>query len=407
MKVMICFFILCGFVGKDIFWPKLAQAKPKAVLSGSTLAIDEGITDEVLTAIGQMERSEKTIFQVRNIHSSEEYAKLFAAFPDITQLIIDSRELTSLEPVASLKKLQRITVNGAAIVDFSPLNGLPDLTRVEAYSTAMGPNLQWMSNLTKVSYLKIRAGQDLVSFEGIPTMPGLRSIEIHGASPADLTPLTALAALTSLTLQNSKLPDLTPLTGLPKLEKLNLYGSTIQDFSPLTGCSTLTELSIYATKGANFADIGKLTQLTNLQAGHTTLDDIAWITNITNLKVFRTFNEKITDYSPLTKLPLENLTIWSMKNPVGDLGFLAEIPTLKTLQLREVEGASNLETIGTLTNLVELEMTKTNAKGGGQEIPLESIKALPNLKEFVITKGVFTEEQLTGFAKPDIRIILR
>ena len=407
MKGMICFFILCGLIGKNLLCPSQALAEPKAVLSGNTLTIEEGITDEVLAAIGQMERSEKTIFQIKNIHSPEEYAKLFAAYPDIIQLIVDSKELTSLEPVASLKKLQRITVNGAAIVDFAPLNGLPDLTRVEAYSTAMGPDLKWMSNLTKVSYLKIRAGQDLVSFEGIPTMPGLRSIEIHGAAPADLTPLTALVALTSLTLQNSKLPDLTPLTGLPKLEKLNLYGSTIQDFSPLTGCSTLTELSIYATKGANFSDIGKLTQLTNLKAGHTTLDDISWITKLTNLKAFWTFNEKITDYSPLTKLPLEDLTIWSMKNPVGDLGFLAEIPTLKTLQLRDVEGASNLEAIGTLTNLVGLEMTKINAKDGGQEIPLKLIKALPNLKEFEITKGVFTEDQLTGFAKPDIRISQR
>lgn len=384
----------------------LAQAAPSVKISGNNITIEEGVTDSILAEI-KAAGVKNPNFALKKISSTEDLAKICSQYPDMTELNLEgTKDLTSIEPLAGLKKLKQIVFVSKTVADLSPLSGLTAMEGVEIRADSMGPDLKWMSGMKNLRRIRISAGRSLVSFEGIPSLPGLRMINFQNAAPADLTPLQALPELISIDLQGAIVPDMTPLAALSKLQQLSLYGAVVKDFSPLAKCPALRDLNYYATKEADYSTLGKLTQVETLKGGMTKLSDISWIAGLTNLKSFRMFSEDVTDYSPLAKVQLEELTIWDMKNPVGDLSFLSKMTSLKTLKLWTLEGVSNLGVLKNLTNLETLEMTKINTKGG-EAIPLDVIKKLPNLKEFVVTKGVFTDDKLTGFANPKLRISQR
>ena len=102
-------------------------------------------------------------------------------------------------------------------------------------------------------------------------------------------------------------------------------------------------------------------------------------------------------------MKLEELKIWNMRSKTIDLSFLSGIPTLKKLILESTESVSKVSALQSLTNLESLTITNFNTKGG-EAIPLNIIKKLPKLKEFIVKEGVFTKTQLSGFANPSIKI---
>ena len=391
----------------------IAYAEPSVNISRNRVTIQEKVTDAILADVKkEVGDTKDLIFRLVKIESDEDVAKLCAAFPGMKELDIDSpKELTSIAPVTQLKGLTRFWLKGATVSDYSPLSELTELTNLDiegnsAKNGMMAPDLKWMSKLTNLTRLNIGASSDvrnLVSFEGIPAAKKLTSATIKSGAPADLTPLQALSSLKTLELTNSIIADLTPLTGLPALEKLSLYGVTVKDFSPLAGCTALKELTFYATKGADYSTLGKLTQLENLQGGLTELNDISWISGLTKLKNYRLFAEKVTDYTPLAKLKLEELMIWNMKVNVIDLDCLSDMTSMKKLTLDSLEGVKNVEVLQKLTALTSLTIIKFNTKGG-ESVPLDLIKKLPNLTELTVSAGVFSEDQLTGFAKSNIKI---
>jgi len=385
-------------------------------ISNNRITIQDGVNDAVLSEIKKgIGTAKDLVFILQKINGNDDLAKICAAYPDMKELEIDGpKTLTSIAPVSKLKNLTRFRLNGGTVEDFTPLSALTGLTSLRISGNnfengMMATDLKWLNKLTNLTMLSIGASTkkgNLVSFEGIPAMPRLTSISISGAVPKDLTPLLVLSGLKTLELQNCVIADLTPLTGLPKLEKLNLYGATVKTFAPLAGCPALKELCYYAVKGADYSSLGKLTKLEILEGGLTDLKEISWITSLTNLKKFMMFSEGVTHYTPLAKLKLEELRIWNMKVSAIDLGFLTGMTSMKRLTLEGLEGVTKINVLQNLTALTSLSIIKFNTKGG-EAIPLDIIKKLPNLGDLTISSGVFTDAQLTGFAKPQIRITQR
>ena len=386
-------------------------AQPAIKIANKQITITEGVTADMIAEIKKVSADgDGYTISLQKIKSNDDIAKICNAFPNVSALIIRAeKEITSIAPVAKLKSVTNFQLYGSSVTDYMPISGLTTVTFLYVQQCPVGPDLKWLSRLTKLTSLSIwgdnrlPGGTKLVSFEGIPDMPGLRSIQISDAAPASLAPLQALSSVRSVELRNSNLTDLSPLTGIPSLEKLNFYGSTVRDFTPLSGCKKLKEVNFYATKNADYSTLSKVTQLEILHGGLTELKDISWITALTNLKAFHTFAEYIEDFTPLTKLKLEELKLWDMRSKTIDLGFLSGIPTLKKLNLESTENVSKINTIQSLANLESLTITKFNTKGG-DPVPLDIIKKLPNLKELVVFKGQFTKEQLSGFANPSIKI---
>ena len=383
----------------------MAHAAPSVTISDSKVTILEAVTDAILEEVKKGVGGKEVEFELRNIDSNEDLTKICASFPGIKTLSIFGRQnLTSVAPIAALKQLQSLDLSASSVVDFSSLSTLTGLTSLKISSVIMGPDLKWMNGLTNLKTLAIVGGKNLVSFEGLPSLPQLTQAKFDKAYPADLTPLVeALPGLKSLDLRGSTITDLTPLSGLANLEKLSLYGATVKDFSPLGRCASLRNLDFYNAKGVDHSTMGKLAQVTTLQGGQTSMQDISWVAGLSNLTQLTLSQENITDYSPLAKRQLEFLAITDMKAEAVDLGFLSGMTSLKRLNLRGLNGVSNLKALQNLTSLTSLAIVKLTLKDG-ETIPLDQIKKFPNLRGFNVSKGIFTEGQLTGFAHPKITV---
>ena len=420
-----------------------ACAEPSVSLSGSRFTVDEGFTDAVASKIkedmGKVDQKNLKFYLKK--FKNDDLAKLCSAYPEIRVLEIrNSSELTSIAPVAGLKNLVEIQIDADGVKDLTPLAGLVNMENIDVKSSLAGPDLKWMSGMSKLKSVTIRAGKGLTSFEGIPSVPNLSRITLSGASPASLEPLQALSNVTRLDLSYCTIADLTPLTKLAKMNDLNLYGAKLKDFSPLAGCPALRSLMYYAVEGADFSTLGKLKQIQTLKGGLTKLDDISWVAELPELRNFDVFAEYIKDYSPLAKTKVTDFQIWNMHEPV-DLKTLSGAVSLKKLKLWMLKDAVGFEGLGSLVNMEELildtvagkdapvdmsfvknmaqlkdlqlnkcEVANLNALASCAALEgvtltevkgvdnLNMLKKLAGLKSLTVTKGAFPDAELTGFA---------
>ncbi len=364
------------------------QAAPSVRLSGSMFQVKEALSDDIVAQIkadeGKVRDMSKLAFDLSKV-SNEDVAKICSLYPNMAELrISDSKKsVTDVAPVAGLKNLKKLRLQVAA-PDLSPVSGLTELTDIEVSDDAVN-NVAWMSNLTKLSQVRI-SGEKIASYKGLPSLPNLRQAAFYNAQPDDLSPIAeAMPNLTRLELNYNTIQDLTPLTKLSKLNDLNLYGATVKDFSPLAGCPALRTMMYYAVKDADFSTLGTLTQVTELKGGLTKLDNIDWVANLPNLKKFDVFAEYVKDYSPLTKINLEDFQIWNMREPVGDLAAVGQLASLKKLKFWDVKGATNSAALTGLSGLNRFVIDGYNTKEG-DPFDFSSASGWKSLKELEIKK---------------------
>ena len=404
-----------------------ADAAPSAKRSGNSIQIKEAVDDNAISVINaEKAKLQKGLMVSLEKIGDADLARLCEAFPDIKGISIrGNKGLTSIAPLAKLTKLTSVDLSETVLVtDYSPLSSLTGLTELKVRSDGMSGDLTWMKPLVNLKKVEI-SSKNLTSFEGIPSLPHLKTAAFHNASPADLTPLVeSLPNLTSLYLNYCVLSDLAPLARLANLDFLSFYGATVADFSPLAQSPKLKRLNYYAVKSDNFASLGALKQVSELDGGLTKLADISWVAGLPNLKTFDVFAEHVTDYSPLTKTNVENFTIWNMRTPVGDLGVIGQMPMLKKLKLWSVEGATNSAALAGLANLETFDVTTDFNKKGGEPFDLaatagwnkvrsislegaevinaDKIGALPELMQVKLSKlnqKSGTPVSVSGFAK--------
>lgn len=368
--------ILAALVALGIFTAP-AYAAPSVKQSGNKITINESVDDAAVQALKSADQAKLAV--VLNRTRDEDLQKVCAAVPELRSLNIEnSKELTSIAPVAGLKNLTSFSLYGEKVQDFSPLAGLTGLTELQVISNAMGPDLKWMSGLTSLKKLVVSGGPALTSMEGLPSLPNLRVARISKGVFADLSPIAALSGLTNLDLTYCTLSDISALTKLPELKNLSFYGSKVKDFSALAGCPKLESFMYYAVKDADFSTLGKLTQVKELKGGLTSLNDISWVASLPNLKKLDLFSEYVTDYAPLAKSNVESLQIWSMNVPV-DLKSLAGATSLKRLKLWSLKDVSGFDALGSLSNLEILIMNGVNERQGSAD--LSFMRSLSKLKE--------------------------
>ncbi len=417
----------------------VAMAEPKVEKSSSSVIFYEAVTPEFIEQAKQL-AGNKLSFTIGKC-KNEDLAALAKAFPGMTKLNMENNEgITDLSPLAGLTALTYLRIYKAEAADLSPIAELVNLTSINIDSVSFkNEDLEWMRNLTKLGNIYISGANSVKSFEGLPSLPNLTNIILRGAAPEDLTPLvTALPGLTKIDFMSSSIKDLAPLSKLAKLKDLDIYGVKVKDFTPLAECKNLKKLNFYATEGADYSTLATLKQCEELKGGLTAMDSIAWMNDMPNLKITRIFAEKVKDYSPISKTKLTELTIWSMKEPVGDLGFLKPVTTLTKLAIHGNNDVANFAAIGALTELTELNLNNVNEKSGSpvdlsfcanlskletlninstkvtnfkdvaglkglkkiemQKVSgidsLEPLKVLSNLNSIYVSKGVFTPEQL-------------
>jgi|GEM_PF-509549 len=387
--------------------PGLSLAAPSAKLSSDGFTIKGGLSDEIMAQInkekGQI-KSGNLAFRLESV-KDDDLKKLCAAYPEMTGLTIGrSKEITTLAPIAGLKELRRLQLEEITATDFAAhIQPSPEMLNLRLRLAINSPDMKWMSAMTKLTDLDITVSKEggVTSLEGLPSLPGLTSVTLMGSGlkPTDLAPLAAtMPNLKKLDMTAATLPDLTPLASLSRLEDLKLYGATLKDFSPLAACPSLKKLMYYAVKDADFSTLGTLTQVVELKGGLTKLNDISWVTKLPNLKIFDLFAEDVTDYSPLIQTNIEEFQIWQMNKPVGDLGFLGEMKSLRKLTLWMINDVRNFAALSSLSGLKELYIREVNFKSGDL-VDLGFLSGMTSLEKLELSKIKQTNFEAIASAK--------
>ena len=117
-------------------------AAPQAKLNGNNFTVSEGVDDNVLNQIkadmGKLKDPAQLGFALTKI-KDEDLARLCQAYPDMYKLhVTNSKELTSIAPVAGLKKLEDLYIDcGSGVADLSPLAGLTGIKQLKLQGKAV------------------------------------------------------------------------------------------------------------------------------------------------------------------------------------------------------------------------------------------------------------------------------
>ena len=391
--------IVMSLLAAAILYAPSADAAPSVKRNYSGFEIKEAVDDNAISFIKAEKSQLKKAFGITAVKIGDaDLERLVAAFPDIQELTVAyTKELTSIAPVAKLTGLTKFDGRDIHnVTDFTPLAELTSLQKLSINSNGLSGDLKWMSKLAGLTSVSVDS-RNVTSFEGLPFLPKLTSASFIHAAPADLAPLVAsMPKLSTLHLNYCKINDLSPLAQLADLEYLNLYGAEVKDFSPLAQCAKLKKLTYYGMKHCDFTTLAALKQVGELDGGLTNLADISWIAELPNLKYFDVFAESITDYSPLAKTNIERFTIWNMRQPVGDLGVIGQMPKLKDLKLWSVNGAFNSAGLSGLAELERFTISSDFNKKGGEAFDLAATRGWAKVREIDLQGAVVANADKMG-----------
>ena len=315
------------------------------------------------------------------------------AFPGITKLYIEnSKKLTS---IAALKgtKLTRLTLKKLpAVADLAPIAAITTLQSLEINAVGFkNADLSFcapLGSLTKFELRDIPATFKTIS--GIDKCARIRSLTISSnRGPVDLAPLAAFKTLRKVDLPYVKGLDLTPVTKMASLTDLSLYGAENLDLAPLAACPKLKTIMIYATKGIkDYNDLAKIKTLEFVNAGLSQMHDLSWAPQLPNLKKLSLFAETYKSYAPLGQCKkLEELTFWSMRQPVDVAQFADGAAPLKKLSLSgsDVVNGAKLAALAKSGKLISLNLCEVNK--GKKPFDISFLTALPTLQELELRKA--------------------
>ncbi len=324
------------------------QTLQKKQVEGLSLQGISGYFD----SLGQVAELVESPEAIRKIEISGKPVSLegIELFPNLEALVIDSDKIEEerlLVNAGSVKNLSIDMYNGT--MDFSVFGAMP-----------------WLEELT-VSCKNIRD----ISF--LSYMENLKAVRFEYGTFLTLEPLAGLQGLTELSLKScDELKDMSAVSGLTGLKKLSLelpYDCPQPELGGLTG---LKELSVKGFDNTGFLrnmsglEILTLTSCTTGDAG-----DFAGLVNLKTLNC-ASFGYAKRECGFITALPaLEHLDMHGTVT-YGDISGIFNIPTLKSLNISNMECEINFDKIsenGTLESLaidsIKLYKNVTVSGGGG------------------------------------------
>ncbi len=363
-----------------------AASDPSIKVSGRSIEIKNGYTQEMAAQFKEAAGSigaGKVTLKLKDVNS-EDLAKIMGDFTSYERIYIDSKTLTSIEPLKNVEISNAVSVDADAVSNYDMLAKFKDLDSIHIKSKGL-TTLKWMNPMIHLQNVDITA-DSLKSIDGLPDAPKVHMASINNADIPDLTPANKFSTAKVLNFRYANIKDFTPLAANKLTEELSLYGATVSDFTPLAAMPALKKVDVYASKGGNYQTLGALTQVTTIHTGMTAMDSIEWVKKTPNLKELRLFSEKIADYTPVNGSGIENLTIWSMRLPV-DLSQIKGASKLKVLTLwscTKDNPVTNTAAIAELTSLEKMEVLGLNTCNSNLDGKFAA--GLKNLKQLSIDK---------------------
>lgn len=150
------------------------------------------------------------------------------------QLITAADEgVTSLAPLAGLKRLQTLDIMYLLAADLRPLGRLQKLEKLKLIGCPKVTTLAPLAKLKKVREIYL-AKMPKKGLKGLAKLPALEVLTLVEMALPDVEFLRGASALKSLNLGvNYKLKELGPLGEMKALEELELRHTAVTDLSPL------------------------------------------------------------------------------------------------------------------------------------------------------------------------------
>ena len=209
--------------------------------------------------------------------------------------------------------------------------------------------------------LLIQVADGINSLEGLQYARNLKRLIIVGNPPhleggtdnnlGDLSPLASLTNLEKLSLRFNLISDITPLAALENLADLSLqYSTGLNDISAVTALDNLKTLDLRHCYEVDFSVISSMTNLERLYLSSCEFD-INLVSNMTKLTHLECNGGNLVNLWGLYLL-VDMQTLDLSYNNISDIGVLAGMPDLETLNLY---GNNDIEDISALAGLENLK----------------------------------------------------
>ena len=232
-------------------------------------------------------------------------------FTNLTTLIVDDNEISSIAPLASMTSLEYLDISGQNIEDLSAISGLTNLVELDV------------------------SDNPLSSVDAVSGMTKLKKLEIADTSVSSLAQLASLVNLEYLDAENIELTDenLSALSNMNNLQEINLNGSNL---ASLQGINVAGLVSLYVGNNmiADMSPIIGASKLETLDISENAMETVPSLVNCTALKKLDLSGNMLMDTAGLSFAPsLSELDVSACELSDSDMDILAQIKTLTSLNI--------------------------------------------------------------------------
>ncbi len=303
--------------------------------------------------------------------------------------------------VSKFKNLESLAINymhdDADENDFSHLVKLEKLT---SYTAPMLRNNSYISSIKGLKELKIKGKEGYNDYSVLYAMPQLESLYLIDADELkDIDFVKNMSALKKLYISESQITGIEAISDL-NLEELSLINNEeLKDYKPILSNKGLAKLRLLSLSTLpEMPDFAELSALKSLYTEHYLIDKFSANSSIEELTLYIDLldiinMEQISHMQALSKLSC-----------IGDGGIqnvaaLANLPSLKEIELHSVLVEGDISPIFNLTSLERLSISD---EADFEVIPA-NIAGSPSLKELHIREAAYLYDVSTEDRK-DIKI---
>lgn len=213
-------------------------ALEKAIRANLGLEDDQPITRRI--ALG----TEKLKLGGGGKEDSEKISDLsgLSEFLNLKVLEAPTNNITSLEELAGLTKLEKLLLESNQISDLTPLAGLFRLRTLEIAKNKI-EDLSPIYVLDNVELLDVNENQ-ITSIKGIGGMRKINTLRVSKNQITDISPVGELNDLVHLSFGYNQVEDISVLYDLPMMKVLTMNGNKIRDIGPVLQMEELFWLEV-------------------------------------------------------------------------------------------------------------------------------------------------------------------
>ena len=220
---------------------------------------------------------------------------------EITSLEIPEG-VQSFEDLSRLSYLQSLTVHGSIADSLQGMQGLTQLTQLTMHGCKISAtDLLFIASLPKLEKLTL-SDCGLSSIENLSALRALTHLDLSSNSIRDISALSFMSNLLELDLSHNALDNLNALSSLSGLNKLNVSYNSLSSIVPLASCAGITELNVSNNGIRSLSGIEGLITLSKLDASFNSVADVQAVAACTELTQLDLSSNELTDSTPLSVL---------------------------------------------------------------------------------------------------------